>query len=296
MAPPAPGSGGDAEAFPHYTLEQVLLPSKHATVVTEGEPPYRIINVNEEWSRITGYSAEDALGRPCDFLQSDATCKRTTAALMDAVRRKQSIAVQVLNVTRKGRPFLNTLRVAPVVDSSGGFGRYYVGWVQAEFFDTPSCEQTSNTQAVDSLPKPAKRPRIADTSAAAWTAPDAAPALADAAGSEPGPTTVVAAAPAAAKPQSVGAMPSTGFQSAPLSAPPKALLPSGVSGSSGGSGGTGSSGAKDQVRIPPFILKLYQIVDTGEKTRSCISWSQDGSSIIIRVPPPARTPTAQGGP
>jgi hypothetical protein len=37
------------------TLEHALMPSAYATVVTEGEPPYRIVHVSDEWCRQTGY-------------------------------------------------------------------------------------------------------------------------------------------------------------------------------------------------------------------------------------------------
>ncbi|KAJ1621607.1 hypothetical protein T492DRAFT_601379, partial [Pavlovales sp. CCMP2436] len=101
------------------------MPSGFATVVTEGAPPYRIVHVSEAWCQLTGYSAHEVVGHPCTFMQTEATCRATLAALGEAVRRKESIAVQLINVDRLGRPFLNTLHVAPLADASGGYGNFY---------------------------------------------------------------------------------------------------------------------------------------------------------------------------
>jgi diguanylate cyclase (GGDEF)-like protein/PAS domain S-box-containing protein len=78
-----------------------------------------IIYANKAFSRITGYAAEDVLGKNCRFLQGD----ETEQAGLDIVRQaiagqKEAIAV-VRNYRKDGTPFWNELLISPVFDSHG---------------------------------------------------------------------------------------------------------------------------------------------------------------------------------
>lgn len=116
------------------TLEQALQPSNESRIITEPNEPFRIVHVNEVWCRVCGYDAEETLGQTCKILQGLGTCKATLTMLRQALLLKRNFAVQLLNYTKRGRPFMNTLQVTPLVNSEGAV-THYLGVVIARFLD-----------------------------------------------------------------------------------------------------------------------------------------------------------------
>jgi PAS domain S-box-containing protein len=99
---------------------EALAQSGAAVVVTDpslADNP--IVFVNEGFTRQTGYTAEDALGRNCRFLQTPNTDPAAIGKLRDAVLRGEDISIDVLNARKDGRPFWNRIHVAPIRDDQG---------------------------------------------------------------------------------------------------------------------------------------------------------------------------------
>jgi PAS domain S-box-containing protein len=78
-----------------------------------------IIYVNAAFERLTGYSAEDATGRNCRFLQGPETDPEVVALVREAIAARQDINVVVLNYRKDGSTFWNDLTIAPVRDEAG---------------------------------------------------------------------------------------------------------------------------------------------------------------------------------
>lgn len=116
------------------TLEQALQPSNESRIITEPNEPFRIVHVNEVWCRVCGWDAEEALGQTCRIMQGLGTCKATLAMLRQALMLKRNFAVQLLNYTKRGRPFMNTLQVTPLFSAEGQV-THYLGVVMARFLD-----------------------------------------------------------------------------------------------------------------------------------------------------------------
>ncbi|HWQ54630.1 MAG TPA: response regulator [Bryobacteraceae bacterium] len=97
------------------------IASSHAGIVItdalQADNP--IIYVNPAFERLTGYSAEEAMGKNCRFLQGEATDPETVAAIRDAVLREREANVELLNYRKDGSTFWNELTIAPVRDDSG---------------------------------------------------------------------------------------------------------------------------------------------------------------------------------
>ncbi|KAG8468926.1 hypothetical protein KFE25_007444 [Diacronema lutheri] len=96
------------------TLEAALEPSSDMIVVTEALPPYRIVHVNAAWSRVVGFSAEEAIGQTCRLLQGPGTCRIALRKLSEAVNGCGSVTVQLLNYTAERKPFMNSICVMPL--------------------------------------------------------------------------------------------------------------------------------------------------------------------------------------
>lgn len=102
-------------------------------VITEAEPidgPHgpRIVYVNQAFTRITGYSAAEALGRSPRFLQGPLTDRRELDRIRNALQAWQPVRAELVNYTRDGEPFWLELDIVPLADDNG----WYTHWVAVE--------------------------------------------------------------------------------------------------------------------------------------------------------------------
>lgn len=88
---------------------------------TEGLP---ITYVSPGFETLTGYAADEVLGRNCKLLQGPDTDPRSAAALAEAVREGREAYVTLLNYRADGSPFWNAVSIAPERDADGDVVRY----------------------------------------------------------------------------------------------------------------------------------------------------------------------------
>jgi PAS domain S-box-containing protein len=87
-------------------------------------PDAPLIYVNEWFERMTGYGADDALGRNCRFLQGEATDPETVDLLRERIAADEPVSVEILNYRIDGTPFWNQVRVSPVENDDGDVTHY----------------------------------------------------------------------------------------------------------------------------------------------------------------------------
>ncbi|RDZ48176.1 hybrid sensor histidine kinase/response regulator [Haloferax sp. Atlit-19N] len=75
-----------------------------------------IVYVNDEFTDITGYSRDEAVGRNCRFLQGEATDEAAVAELRAAVDEREPVTTELLNYRKDGTEFWNRVRIAPIFD------------------------------------------------------------------------------------------------------------------------------------------------------------------------------------
>lgn len=78
-----------------------------------------IIFVNAAFTRITGYTFEEAVGRNCRFLQGPDTDAASVTAMRNAFSANRGTKLELLNHRKSGEAFWNELLVAPRVDEVG---------------------------------------------------------------------------------------------------------------------------------------------------------------------------------
>jgi PAS domain S-box-containing protein len=99
-------------------LSQVASRTDNIVIITDALG--QIEWVNDAFTRITGYTPEEALGRrPGSLLQGPDTDPETVAFMSHAVRERQSFSCEVLNYAKSGRPYWVAVEVQPVYDQSG---------------------------------------------------------------------------------------------------------------------------------------------------------------------------------
>ena len=110
------------------SLREALQRSTFSFVLTDPrihENP--IVYASDGFLSMTGYTAEEVLGRNCRFLQGPATDRRTVMEIRDAIREERSCQVSILNYTKQGKAFWNLFHMAPVFSREDGRVVHYLG-------------------------------------------------------------------------------------------------------------------------------------------------------------------------
>ncbi len=81
--------------------------------------------VNAAFTRVTGYTLEETRGRrPGDLLQGPETDPATVAFMRERLQKGEGFNVEVLNYSRKGRPYWVEIEVQPVRDAQGSLTNF----------------------------------------------------------------------------------------------------------------------------------------------------------------------------
>lgn len=97
---------------------RLALVAEYATdSIIIGDPSGRIIWVNEAFSRVTGYSFHEAVGKnPGDLLNAPGTDPATIDKILDARRRNVPVRVEILNRTKAGNDVWIDASINPVFE------------------------------------------------------------------------------------------------------------------------------------------------------------------------------------
>ncbi|MGC1871893.1 MAG: EAL domain-containing protein [Acidobacteriaceae bacterium] len=93
--------------------------STHGILIAAAEKDLPIRYVNPAFERITGYSAEEAIGRNCRFLQGADTAQPQMETIREALSQGKSCTVELRNYRKNGTMFWNSVSIAPVLDEAG---------------------------------------------------------------------------------------------------------------------------------------------------------------------------------
>jgi PAS domain S-box-containing protein len=94
--------------------------------IQEDQP---IVFVNAAFTRMTGYSAAEAIGRNCRFLQGRDTDKDGIERMRRAVATGRAVTATIRNYRKDGRTFWNEINISPMRDESGRL-IHFVGILQ----------------------------------------------------------------------------------------------------------------------------------------------------------------------
>jgi PAS domain S-box-containing protein len=82
-------------------------------------PDNPMIFVSEQFTAQTGYAVDEAVGRNCRFLQGPGTSPHAIAAIREALAARTRFTIDILNYRKDGTPFMNRLRIRPILDDRG---------------------------------------------------------------------------------------------------------------------------------------------------------------------------------
>ncbi|MBT9554452.1 MAG: PAS domain S-box protein [Myxococcales bacterium] len=99
-------------------LANIARLTSNAVIITD--PTGRIEWVNEGFTRTTGYTFAEVLGRrPGDFLEGPETDSAAVARMREAVHRAQPYSLELVNYRRSGQAYRTHIELTPLRDSDG---------------------------------------------------------------------------------------------------------------------------------------------------------------------------------
>jgi len=108
-------------------LIRLVTDSPIASVISDPRlPDNPIIACNDAFSTLTGYPADEVLGRNCRFLSGPGTEPWLSEEIRRGVREHRPVLVEILNYKRSGEPFRNAVLVAPIYDEEDMLA-YFLG-------------------------------------------------------------------------------------------------------------------------------------------------------------------------
>lgn len=113
-------------------FEQVVLNMNDALLITEAEPidepGPRIVYANPAFTRTTGYTLEEVLGKNPRFLQGPNSARVELDKVRQALKDWKSTRVELTNYRKDGSTFEVELDVSPVADATG----WYTHWISVQ--------------------------------------------------------------------------------------------------------------------------------------------------------------------
>ncbi|MDP3979420.1 MAG: EAL domain-containing protein [Pseudomonas sp.] len=101
-------------------LQRSLESSYNGVVIVDARAHDQpIIYVNPAFERITGYSADEVLGRNCRFLQAGEHDQAALEVIRNNLLRQDDAHVALRNYRKDGTAFWNDLYISPVLDERG---------------------------------------------------------------------------------------------------------------------------------------------------------------------------------
>jgi PAS domain S-box-containing protein len=111
------------EAEQLQMLSLVARFTDNAVIITDREG--HIEWVNEGFTRISGYTLDEVVGRkPGHFLQGPETDPETVKLMSQAIHNGESIQTEIVNYTKDGRPYWLAINISPVYDHQHNLIRF----------------------------------------------------------------------------------------------------------------------------------------------------------------------------
>ncbi|MBD3561573.1 PAS domain S-box protein, partial [Planktothrix sp. FACHB-1355] len=113
-------------------LESVVVNANDAIVITEAEPieepgPH-ILYVNAAFTRMTGYTLQEVVGKTPRILQGPQSDRATLNQLRETIQNWQPGVFELINYRKDGSQFWVELSLVPVADETG----WYTHWIAIE--------------------------------------------------------------------------------------------------------------------------------------------------------------------
>ncbi|MCW6049231.1 PAS domain S-box protein [Lyngbya sp. CCAP 1446/10] len=123
-------------------LESAITTTNDAVLITEAEPINasgpRILYANPAFTRMSGYTLEEVLGKTLRILQGEKTDRASLDRIRRALETWQPVRADLINYRKDGTEFWVELSIVPIADESGSFTHWVA--VQRDISDRKEAE------------------------------------------------------------------------------------------------------------------------------------------------------------
>lgn len=134
-------------------MEKVITNTNDAIVITNAdantENGPQILYINQAFSRVTGYTSEEIIGKSPGILQGPNTNKKDIQKLNQAFKNWEHFEITLLNYKKDGRVFWNNISIKPVTDSDGK----YSNWISIQRDVTVQKYEAFQNRLLDDISK-----------------------------------------------------------------------------------------------------------------------------------------------
>jgi PAS domain S-box-containing protein len=113
-------------------LESVITHTTDSVLITEAEPfdepGHKIVYVNEAFTKMTGYSSKEIVGKTPRILQGEKSDKVELKRFSNAIRKWQSCEITIINYKKNGEEFWVNFSASPIANENG----WYTHWISIE--------------------------------------------------------------------------------------------------------------------------------------------------------------------
>lgn len=121
--------------FTNITAQKELIPFKDvvehandAVIVSDaldlkGKGP-SIVYVNREFTRLTGYTSEEAIGKTTEIVQGEKTSPVAKKRIMEYLSQGKPVREEIINYTKSGDPYWIDVNIVPLKNDSGVVTHY----------------------------------------------------------------------------------------------------------------------------------------------------------------------------
>lgn len=138
---------GDRRRLEVLRDRAVVATEMSFTITDPRQPDDPLIWVNPSFTRLTGYTYEDVVGRNCRLLQGPNTDRAAVERISDALARREPFTSVLLNYRKDGSAYWNQVSISPVFDGAGELVNF-VG-VQNDVTERVTVEQERATALAD---------------------------------------------------------------------------------------------------------------------------------------------------
>ncbi|EUB98349.1 signal transduction histidine kinase [Rhizobium sp. CF080] len=116
----------DRKELSAFAFQRTRMPM----VVSDArQSDFPIVLANDAFLDLTGYSADEILGRNCRLLQGEATSRTALAQIRAAITQQREATIEILNYKKDGTPFWNQLHLSPIHDVQGELAYYFASQI-----------------------------------------------------------------------------------------------------------------------------------------------------------------------
>jgi PAS domain S-box-containing protein len=108
-------------AFERTRMPMVVADARHTDMP--------IVLANKAFLDLTGYTADEVLGRNCRFLQGKDTSAAAVAEVRLAIAEGRDVDVELLNYRKDGSEFWNQLHLSPIRDDNGQVAYFFASQI-----------------------------------------------------------------------------------------------------------------------------------------------------------------------